>query len=160
MKSKKWLAGLGMVMGCAMGVLASAKAGDAAPVANPKAMVKYREASMKVMGGHMGALSAIVKGEVPFNDQMLAHAEGLLAMSKTIPSAFPAGTGPDKVPSESKPAIWKEWDKFVAASKTMETESAKLVELAKAGNYDAAKAQFANVGKACGSCHDAYRQKD
>ena len=37
--------------------------------------------------------------------------------------------------------------------------SDKLLQLAKANDEAGVKAQFGNVGKACGGCHETYRAK-
>jgi len=137
-----------------------AKAGATPPALKPAAVVKYRENVMKVMANHMSAISAVVKGDVPYSDQLVLHAAGIQALSPTLVHLFPAGTGPDKVKSESKAAVWKDWDTFKASSTRMNTESDKLLQVAKAGDLAAFNVQFAAVGKACANCHDTFRIKD
>lgn len=128
--------------------------------ADPKAIAKYRHNQMEIVGKHNKALRQLVNGEVDVPGELVLHAESLAALSKDIPRLFPAGTGPDKVKSDSKAAIWKDWDKFVAESNKAAQETAKLAELAKAGDMKAIGEQLNAVGKSCGSCHDLFRVED
>jgi cytochrome c556 len=71
---------------------------------------------------------------------------------------FPEGS--TEKPSEALPAIWQDWDEFVAISEQMKTDAKQLSEIAgAASSADAIKAQFAAVGKSCGSCHEKFRLK-
>lgn len=122
-----------------------------------KAVVSYRHNLMEGMGKHMRLSAMIVKGEVERPDDMLMHAQALHHAAKATPSLFPKGTEPTAIESDSLPAVWEDWDGFLAANKTFEDATAKLVEVAKAGDLAGFKAQFGAVGKSCGGCHDTYR---
>ena len=99
-------------------------------------------------------------GEQPWNQQAAVQAATTLSnSSKVIPSAFPQGTGPDAGKTDALPTIWQNWPDFQSKAKAMETESAKLLQLAQAGDEAGFKAQFPNVGKTCGGCHEGYRVK-
>ena len=41
----------------------------------------------------------------------------------------------------------------------MQSEAAKLAEVAKGGDFEAVKAPFGETVKACKACHDKYRNK-
>ncbi len=126
---------------------------------DPDNVLKYRKAVMKSIGGHMGAMAAIVKGQVSYPASHIAlHAEGLNASSQLIADAFKANVKPTNK-TRAKPDIWKEWDKFAAAAKATSTESAKLAQVAKGGDMAAIKAQFGALGKSCGGCHKPFRAK-
>jgi cytochrome c556 len=51
-------------------------------------VIQYRKAVMSGMGGHMGAISRIVRGEVDFADHLAAHAQALNDLANMIPDAF------------------------------------------------------------------------
>ncbi len=127
---------------------------------SPESLTKYRHVYMEGMAKHMKAAGMIVKGEVDRPEDLLFHAQALHGASGEITNLFPPETAPDKVKSDAKPEIWTNWDGFVAASKTFETETAKLVEVAKTKDLDAFKAQFGKVGKSCGGCHDDFQVED
>lgn len=127
-------------------------------VNEPENVIKYRQSVMSAIGGHIGAIAGVVKGEVSFVDHVEAHARGINDMSKLITQLFPAGTdnGAYKK-SAALPAIWKDKAKFDAAAQALQDESAKLIEVAQGGDVGAIGSQLQNVGKACGSCHKSFR---
>ena len=127
----------------------------------PLQTVKYRQTEMKLLGGHMKALGAIVKGESDRVSDVLMHAEAVAALSKTVGAMFPDGTGPGPgIETESKAEIWTQKEKFAAAVKALEDSSAALVEAAKSNDPAKVKAAAGTVGQACGDCHDAFKVDD
>ncbi len=76
---------LGMVL--LLGLATQARAID-----EPENVIKYRQAVMKAIGGHTGAIVSVVKGEVSYVAQVAAHARGINDMSKLLAGLFPEGT--------------------------------------------------------------------
>ncbi len=131
---------------------------QALAVDEPQNVIKYRQAVMKAIGGHTGAIVGVVKGEVSYDGHVAAHARGINAMSKLLGGLFPKGSGRDVYPeTRALPEIWNDWDKFGAAAKNMEVQSAKLVAAAESGDVAAIGAQLQNLGKSCGGCHKPFR---
>jgi cytochrome c556 len=125
---------------------------------NAPAQVSQRQELMKANGAAAKTLTQMVRGEQPWNQQAAHQAAMTLNNnSKQIPSLFPQGSGQETgVKTAALPTIWQNKADFDAKAKAMEAETAKLV----AANDEAAvKAQFPNVGKTCGGCHENYRQK-
>lgn len=133
---------------------------QAAMTVEPGVVVEYRETLMEGMAKHMKMSGMVVKGAIDRKADLVGHARALHAASQSIPDLFPEGTGPDAIKSESKPEIWTDRDGFLAANTTYAEATAKLVEVAESGDFDAFKAQFGQVGKSCGGCHDGYRVDD
>ena len=78
--------------------------------------IKYRQSAFSVMGTHFGRISAIVKGEVPYNKDDVAKNAAIVATLSALPwQAFGAGTEGGK----AQPAIWTEAAKFKAGSEKM-----------------------------------------
>ena len=127
---------------------------------SPQSIVKYRQASMKAMGAHMSAMSLVVKHQIASRADLAAHAEAVHGVSKSIAGLFPAGSGPDKVKSDAKAAIWQQLPEFKAEAQELERASAKLAELAKKGDAKAFDAQFKVVGETCNDCHQSFRVQD
>lgn len=147
---KKLTATFGLVL--AIGLSTQALAVD-----EPANVIKYRQAVMKAIGGHMGSIAGVVKGEVSYIGHVAAHAEGINALSKTLTEIFPKGTGNGGNKTAALPKIWEDWAGFENAAKALDTASAKLVEVAKGGDAQAIGAAFGDLGKACGGCHKPYR---
>jgi cytochrome c556 len=122
------------------------------------AVVKDRQATMKLQGAAMGGVKKYIDGDA---DQATAtkSAEDLVAISVSLAGKFPKGTGNAEVPtSNAKPIIWTESDKFAAAQKSLVDQAQKLVVAVKSGDKKAAADQFAATGKdGCGACHGTFR---
>ncbi len=130
----------------------------AAQFAKPEDAVKYRKAVMTVMGTSFGRIGAMVNGKAPFDTAAAQENAEIATMMSRLPfTAF--GPGTDVGETRAKPSIWTDNAKFVAASKTMQEEMAKLNVAAKSGNLDQIKAAFGPVGKACKACHDDFRKE-
>lgn len=85
-----------------------------------------------------------------------ANADTLSKNAAMIPALFPAGSMTDK--SKAKPEIWQKWSEFEATAKKMETEGAKLRDIARAGNAQGANDVIKDFGRnACGACHTPFR---
>lgn len=118
-------------------------------------VIQYRKAVMSGMGGHMGAISRIVRGEVDFADHLAAHAQALNDLANMIPDAFAEqGSGAD---TRSLPLVWEDHEGFLAAAEELKTATAAFAAAAETGDMDAVTAAFGPVGAACQSCHQTYR---
>ena len=128
----------------------------------PSNLIKYRQSIMKAIGGHMGALGAVAKGEVSFTDEAVGHAHAINEMSKNLLRLFPEGSGyeVDKK-TNALPAVWERWADFEAAVKAMQDESAKMVATAESGDAAAFGQQVGALGRdGCTNCHDTFRYKE
>ena len=123
-------------------------------------LVKYRQTVMKSIGAHMTAMSLVVKKRVTRRTQLAAHAESIHALSGDIATLFPQGTDSTKVATAALPAVWSQPDKFAAAAKALERESAKLAEVARGTDAAAFDVQFTKVSDACNSCHKTFRERE
>jgi cytochrome c556 len=61
--------------------------------------------------------------------------------------------------SAALPAVFNDSGKFKEAASRLTSEVQKLQQVAKSGDEGAVKAQIGAVGKACGGCHDNFREK-
>jgi cytochrome c556 len=57
------------------------------------------------------------------------------------------------------PAVYAEPAKFKEAADRLQSEVSKLVTVSKSGDEAAVKTQLGAVGKACGGCHESFREK-
>ncbi len=129
----------------------------AAQFAKPEDAIKYRKASLTVIGTHFGRVGAMVTGRVPFDAKVAAENVDLVAdLAKWPWTAFAEGT--DKGETRAKPEIWKESGKFKEAADKFQAETLKLQAAAKTGNLDAIKTAFGATGASCKACHDTFRK--
>ena len=112
------------IAGAALGCLCAALPA-AAQFAKPEDAIKYRQSALTVMGTHFGRIGAVVQGKVPFDAKATAdNANIVLAMSPLPYTAF--GEGTDKGGNtKAKPQIWKDMDKFQAATNEMQAQVVK-----------------------------------
>ena len=124
---KKWLhtgmvcATAALVLGVSIGAYAAAK---------PKDVVKYRKGVMKSNSAIYKNIRAITRGKVDFSAQLPSLTEALHANGRIIASMFPAGTGPDKIKTRAKAAIWQDMAGLKAAAAKYETATGKLASIA------------------------------
>jgi cytochrome c556 len=119
--------------------------------------IKYRQAMMKAIGGHMSASSLIVRGKVSHQADLKGHASALKQLSTDIPRLFPEDS--DFGETHAKPEIWERWDDFAKAADTFKASAAKFQEVVESGNADNIKTAYKNVGKSCKGCHKDFREK-
>ncbi len=128
-----------------------------AQFAKPEDAIKYRKASLTVLGTHFGRLAAMANGRVPYDAKAASdNAEVIAAVAKLPWAAF--GEGTDKGETRAKPEIWKETAKFKEAADKSQAELAKVVSAARTGNLDALKAAVGPAGASCKACHDNFRK--
>jgi cytochrome c556 len=130
-----------------------------APEVERPPIVEYRHVLMEAMGKHMGAASRIVRGQVERPQDLALHARALNELGAPLTELFPAGTGPDAVPTDSLPAVWERWDEFVAAAAAYQQATAAFVEATATEGADTGAA-FREVGRTCGGCHDTFRHEE
>ena len=123
--------------------------------------IKYRKGVMKAIGGSVGNIAAILKGEagdtahMPYLIAILSTA----AKSDMTTAAFKPNTdgkGEEKTTATGK--IWSDWAKFEAGLKKLEETTSVVAAKAAAGEeiwLDDMKPVFG----ACKACHDDFRKK-
>lgn len=116
-----------------------------------------REAAMKGIGGAMGALVKIAKGENPYDAEVVkASLSTMSANAKSFPDLFPSADA--VVDPEASPKIWETMDDFKAKSAKLAADAdAALAALP--ADAAAVGAALQTLGGNCQSCHEAYRLK-
>lgn len=134
--------------------------GAAPTYADGAGTIKYRQAVMSSIGGHMRAIVAIVRGEAGDPADLALHAEGMAALAALGDRLFPAGSGPAAGKTAALPRIWTEAEMFRAATETFRAETATLAALARAGDLPGVRRQLGVVGKnGCKACHVGFRAR-
>ena len=147
-----------VVFGAVAACLTAGFAVDAAAQAKPEVLVKQRQAAMTLIAKYWGPMGGMAQGKVPFNAQLVQRNSAYLETLAKMPwDGFDASTKGEK--SAALPAVWDKAGEFKQAHERLETETAKLAQVAKGGDEAAIKAQMGAVGKACGGCHETFREK-
>lgn len=119
--------------------------------------IEYRSGVMNVFKWNMGPMGAMMKGEMPFEAESFAkHAKDLNAAAHLdLLSGFPEGS--EEGETDARADIWIDFEGFTQKYNTLKQEAAKLADISATGDMEATKTQFGAVGKACKSCHDAFK---
>lgn len=133
-------------------VASSASAQDDAP---PEA--RYRAALMNGLQSHNGALRLLLSGEVARPDHVVQHARAVHELYTMMETSFPDGSGGEG--TRALPAIWENWDAFVALLEEGRAAAEVLREAAEAGDEAATAAALREVGQSCRACHTDYRAR-
>jgi cytochrome c556 len=139
-------------------VLAAGVSLEALAQAKPDVLVKQRQAAMTLQGKYLGPIGAMLKGAIPYNaDTVALNATFLENLARMPWDGFTPATSGEK--SKTKPDAYKDMAKFTAAADLLVAETTKLGAAARAKNEAGVRATFGGVAKACGGCHDAFREK-
>jgi len=131
---------------------------DAAAQAKPEVLVKQRQAAMTLIGKYFGPLGGMAQGRIPYDAATVQRNAGYLDVLDNMPwDGFHESTKGEK--SAALAAVWEKSGEFKQAGERLQGEISKLVQVAKSGDEGAVKAQIGAIGKACGGCHENFRQK-
>jgi cytochrome c556 len=131
-----------------------------AAVAQDKAkIIAEREDAMKEQGRQAVIIRNYTEGKA---DQAaaLAAVESLTKSVPTVPNLFPPGTDGPTLDGKwaTKPEVWSQHDKFLAAVKQVSDQVAAIGTAVKAGDKAKVEADFKELGF-CKACHDTFRAK-
>jgi cytochrome c556 len=134
---------------------------------NVDAMIKYRQNVMKSLGGHVGAVDRLVRGQVPRMDQLELHATAARDVARTISTLFPTNSIPPEaefagatVATDALASIADKPEEFEKAAKETINATEELVIVVQAGNKQELSLAFKRVGESCKSCHKDFRKKE
>lgn len=147
-----------MILICIVFV-AAALGGAYAQFAKPQDAIKYRQSVMFLIGQHFGRMGAMVKEQIPFNQQVFDDNAMVVETLSRLPWEAAMVPGTDSGDTTLNSELFMKPAKFREAFQNFETQTAKLVSLAQSGDFTAIKAQFGEVGKSCKACHDQFRTK-
>lgn len=143
----------------AFALVTGALSGAAFAQAKPEVLVKQRQAVMTLQGKYFGPIAGMASGKVtPYNADVVSRNATYLENLAQMPwDGFHEST--KGVKSNALPEIWSQKAKFDELSQRLQSETAKLGQVARAKDEAGVKQQYAAVGKVCGACHDGFRQK-
>ena len=124
----------------------------------PEMLVKQRQAAMTLQGKYFGPLGGMAQGKVPYDAKVVARNAGYLEALSHMPwDGFAPST--KDVKSTALPAVFTNTAKFKEAQDSFHAAVAKLVTASKGGDEETVKAAIKGVAKACGDCHENFREK-
>jgi cytochrome c556 len=151
---------IGIAAGCSAAMLATlAMSQDQKTL---EKAVAARQGLMKLIVWEAGPLFAMAKGDIPYDAAVAeANAKDLNALTQYgADGLFLAGTSNAEMAGKTAalPAIWENREKFVHNFDALRQQTANVAAEAGKGQAELTAA-VAELGKACGNCHENFRQK-
>jgi cytochrome c556 len=148
---------------CALAPVAAVLAQDApqSPEQVAEQAVLTRQGLLKVMGFYMAPLGGMLKNKVPFDAAVAAKSATHIAeLGGIIPDVFTFDTrNKTTAKTKAQDGIWTNQADFKSKADDLVKAATALQEAAKGGDKGATLKAAGAVGKACGACHDNYRNK-
>jgi cytochrome c556 len=149
---------------CALTPVSAILAQDAGPPTPQQQMehaILTRQGLLKVMGFYMAPLGGMLKNKVQFDatiaTQSATHIAQLGGMTADV---FQFDTRKNTaVKTRAQDGIWTNQADFASKADDLVKAANALVDAAKSGDKGTTLKAAAAVGKACGACHDNYRNK-
>lgn len=145
-------------------IVASAAMAQGAPPPTPEqkaqASVLTRQGLFKLQLFVFGPVAGMLRG-APF-DAKTAESAGarLEVLGGMIPEVFATDTHTfTNTPTKAREGIWTKKSDFDGKANEFVKAAAALEVAAKTGDEGATKKAAGDVGKACGACHDQFRDK-
>lgn len=132
-----------------LGVVAVVAQDAFVPPATAEEALAARKALMREDGGLLRSAGGLTGAEA------VAAMQTLLDNYTHIPDLFPEGSIVGD--SEALPAIWENWDAFVAIVETGKTAAADGLAAAESGDAAGYAAALQALGATCGACHQQFR---
>jgi cytochrome c556 len=133
-------------------IIAAVGAGTVMAQSDP---IAERKALMKSVGGATGRVSAMLKGDAPYDAAKATEAlNTYIEVSKNMPALYPdtSKTGGE---TSAAPKIWEDKAGFQAGFVKFEADAKGALD--KTADLATFRAAFGDVAKNCGSCHQSYR---
>ena len=144
-------------------IMASAAMAQGAPPTPEQKLatsVLTRQGNFKVQAFVFGPVGGMLRG-APFNAAVAQKAgERIQVTGGLIPELFATDTHAyTGTPTKAREGIWTNKSDFDAKAGDLVKAAADLEAAAKSGDEAATKKAAMAVGKACGACHDQFRDK-
>lgn len=139
----------------------SQNAGPPSPEAQAKSAIETRQGLFKVISSQMGPIGGMLRNQVPFDAAVVArNAARIQTLSEMIPELHTLDTRQFKnIKTGALDGIWNSQADYKVKADNLGKAAAGTAAAAKTGDKAATLKAAAEIGKACGSCHDNYRAK-
>jgi cytochrome c556 len=163
---KRFVKSSSLIALCALAPVAAALAqegggGPPTPEQVADQAVLTRQGLFKVMSQYMAPLGGMLKNKVPFDAAVAAKsATHIGELGGMIPDVLAPDTrNKSTAKTKAQDSVWTNQADLKAKADDLVKAAKVLQEAAKGGDKDATLKAAGAVGKACGACHDNFRNK-
>jgi cytochrome c556 len=122
--------------------------------------VKVRQSLFEVQNFAFQQSIAMLRGAAPFNAQTAETTAKRVEMTTSmIPDVFKFDTRMYKVNTKARDDIWANMADFQQKAQAANMAAQNLEMVAMSGDAGMTKAAIGALGKACGNCHDQFKNK-
>jgi cytochrome c556 len=118
-----------------------------------------RHEGMETIGDANKSLRRELQSSSPDPVAVRLAAGQIAQLSRKASGWFPHGSGPNLGRTGAKPEIWQDPKDFSAKLAAFQKAALALNSAAAAGDMNAVKARYADIGGTCKACHDKYRSE-
>jgi cytochrome c556 len=136
-------------------------AGPPTPEAQDKSAIETRQGLYKLISNQMAPIGGMLRNNVPFDAAVVdRNSARIVVLAGMIPEMFARDTRKQTATKTAAlEGIWNSQADFKGKADGLVTAATALNAAAKTGDKAATLKAAADVGKACGACHDNYRAK-
>jgi cytochrome c556 len=132
----------------------------ASPEEQAQQAVDLRQSVYRLIGYNFGPVGGMLKNKVPFDAAVVEKSASRIEMlASMIPEVFQTDTRKFQLKTKAREGIWTNKADFQSKADDLAKAAAGLGAAAKGGDKKTTMQAAATVGKACGACHDNYREK-
>lgn len=132
----------------------------ASPEEQAQQAVDLRQSLFRLIGYSFGPIGGMLKNKVPFDAAVAQKSAARLeTITPMITELFGTDTRKFQLKTKAREGIWTNKSDFQAKNDDLVKAAAALTTAAKSGDKKATMQAAAAVGKACGACHDNFRDK-
>lgn len=145
-----------LTTGIAFAALGACGGGGSDPNSPEFQAYEQRHEVMETLGEAILVLNDMAREQIAVDeDAFLEAARSLAANSMLVLDGFENQT---LVPeSRTEPAVWENWDDFVAKANDLMAASTALADAAESGGFAAGRGLVEQARNTCGACHRVYR---
>lgn len=142
-------------------VTALAQPAPPSPEEQAQGAVERRQAVFKLIVYNFGPVAGMMRKRVPFNAAVVEKNSGRIeVLAGMIAELFGPDTRKFKLETAALDGIWDNKDDFASKANDLMKAANALAKTAAGGDQAATLKAAGALGKACGNCHDNYREKD
>jgi cytochrome c556 len=132
----------------------------ASPEEQAQQAVDLRQSLFRLISYSFGPVGGMLKNKVPFDAAVVQkNSARLETLAPMISEVFQNDTRKFTLKTKAREGVWTNKSDFQAKNDNLVKAAAALSTAAKSGDKKATMQAAAAVGKACGACHDDFRDK-
>lgn len=136
---------------------AATQAQQEIPLDKVESAIQYRQNVMQAIGGLVGTSVGQIRDTLEYGPELKAVAQGLQALTRDIPSLFPAGS--DFGETDAKAEIWENWEQFEQSAADTREAVDGFAAAVDGGDRREMLRAFKEMGDACKACHEDFRRE-